>query len=135
MRTFLTVIIAIFAAISCHTASAADDLAGVKFLVEMVAGADTIDTGQTSFLISQDGTVATSIGCNRLAGKATLEGTNVQFGPLMSTRKACAPKLMEHEHLYAGALSKVRSFKIDGHLTTFLDVNGAVLVALARAAQ
>lgn len=111
---------------------AGDDLIGAKLLVEMVKGTGTIDTGQTSLVISSAGKVATTLGCNRMIGKVAVDGSNLTFGPLMSTKKACAPKLMEQEQIYARTLAEVRSFRIEGPLTYFLAGNGEVLISFAR---
>lgn len=133
MRTLVISLFGLVLLLALGPAKAADDLIGATLLVEMVTGTGTIDTGQTSLVISADGKVATTIGCNRMVGKATLDGTKLAFGPLMSTKKTCAPKLMEQEQIYANALAKVRSYTVDGPLTKFLDADGQVLIAFARA--
>lgn len=114
------------------TAAGGQALIGAKLLVEMVKGTGTLDTGQTSLMISSAGKVATTLGCNRMIGKVAVDGSNLTFGPLMSTKKACAPKLMEQEQIYARTLAEVRSYRIEGPLTYFLAGNGEVLISFAR---
>ena len=110
-------------------------LRGVTWLIEDVKEAGSIDTGQTSLLIAEDGKVATTIGCNRMAGRATVEGEKLTFGPLAATRKACAPALMRQEQIYGAALAATRSYKIEDGRLSFLDGSGTVVANFAKGAE
>jgi heat shock protein HslJ len=114
------------------SAYAADEIAGPTWLVESVTGAGTIDTGQTQLVIAADGRVSTTVGCNRIAGSAKIDGDKLSFGPLISTRKACAPALMDAEQKYMTALAAVRSFRIEGTMMTFAGEAGTALITFAR---
>ena len=46
---------------------------------------------------SADGRVVAQTGCNGVRGTATVEDSVLVTGPLMSTRMACEPVLMEQE--------------------------------------
>ena len=115
--------------------NATDGLRGVTWLVEDVKEAGLIDTGQTSLLIAAYGSVATTIGCNRMAGRATVEDDKLTFGPLAATRKACAPALMRQEQIYGAALAATRSYKIEDGRLSFLDESGTVVAKFAKGAE
>lgn len=56
-----------------------------------------------------DGGVAASAGCNRLAGAFEQTGARLRVGPLVSTRMACSPALMEQERRLAASLQVVNA--------------------------
>lgn len=45
--------------------------------------------GKAVFTIAADGTASGSLGCNRFSAKAAVDGPEVTFGPLTTTRMAC----------------------------------------------
>jgi putative lipoprotein len=105
-----------------------------KWLCESIRGHGVIDNVQTAIEIASDGKIAGSGGCNRIAGKATISGERITFGPMISTRMACAPAVMDQESRFLAALGDVRRFKVDsakGKLVLFNANNRPVLV-LAR---
>ncbi len=114
-------------------ALAGDNIRGKTWRVEMVAGAGTIDTGQTSFEISDAGRLATTIGCNRIGGPAKIDGANITLGPLMATRMACAPALMDQEARYTAALEAARSYVIENGMLKLKNEAGDVVVTFAGA--
>jgi hypothetical protein len=50
---------------------------------------------------------SSTVGCNRIAGKPTINGTQITFGPMAATRIACFPPLDQLEHQYLCALAAV----------------------------
>ena len=62
----------------------------------------------------EDGTVKGFGGCNNFSGKYTLDGEDLTFGPLMSTRKACGPATDEQEYTFQTFLAEIKRLKFDG---------------------
>ena len=56
------------------------------------------------------GTASGSSGCNRFTGAYEEVGRSVSFGPLATTRTACADEVMTAEHAYLAALESVSSW-------------------------
>jgi len=98
-----------------------DDLVGSEWIAEDIAGA-TIAAGSRSTLhfvsIAQ---VDGDTGCNRFAGPVTEEGGNLRIGPLATTRRACAPPLMDQERRYLVAIAQGVALRRDGDLLILLD--------------
>lgn len=72
-----------------------------------------------------------SAGCNSFGGNYTLDGTNLQFGPLASTMMFCSSPegAMEQEGLYLNTLSQTASFQVnDGQLELLNDAGETILV-------
>ena len=72
-----------------------------------------IDDAQTILELAPDGTVSGTGGCNRMAGKARIEGPKITFGPLAGTMMACPDALMDQESQFHEALKSVRRWQID----------------------
>ncbi|WP_316897057.1 META domain-containing protein [Pseudodesulfovibrio indicus] len=60
-----------------------------------------------------DGKVAGFGGCNNFTGTYTLEGQEIAFGPMASTRKSCGPAQDEREYTFLTFLAKVRSADLE----------------------
>jgi len=92
-------------------------LEGGPWLVEDVNGGGVIDNArlEISFDPGDQGTSRVSglSGCNRFSGTWAQTGTSVSFGPLASTRMACAPALMDLEGKFLKTLEAVRRLSFD----------------------
>lgn len=131
-KDFLLRVLAGSVVLTASYAWAGDGIKVVTWLVEMVDGAGIIDTGQTSFVLSEDGRVATTIGCNRMAGKAEVEGDTISIGPLMSTKMACAEALMKQERLYGAALESARKWAVEDGMLKLKNAEGTVVVSFGK---
>lgn len=105
-----------------------------RWLAEDIRGGGVIDRLQTVIEIAADGTITGSGGCNRIRGKATIAGEAISFGPMMSTKMACSPAVMNQEQKFLTALKDVRSWRIDPvrRKLSLLGANGAAVVVLAQ---
>ena len=72
--------------------------------------------------------VAGSGGCNLVNGGFRLDGGQLRFGPLASTRMACPPALMSFERSYVDALGRVRRWSIDKRTLLLQDATGRTLM-------
>lgn len=84
-----------------------------EWLAEDIRGRGVIDRLQTVLRIGADGRISGSGGCNRIMGKATINGSAITFGPIASTRMACVPAAMDQEQKFITALSEVRFWRVD----------------------
>ena len=79
-------------------------------------------------ILSEDGSVSGSSGCNRYTGEATFADGEMTLGPnLASTRMACEEAIMSQEDAYLRLLQQVAGYEVvDGqlHLT---DADGNLL--------
>lgn len=78
------------------------------------------------------GQAAGSAGCNRYFGTFAEDGAAVTFGPLGSTKMACAPEVMQQETTFLQLLGDVVSFAVAGDTLTLTTGAGEALV-FARA--
>ncbi|QJP13571.1 META domain-containing protein [Starkeya sp. ORNL1] len=105
-----------------------------RWLAEDIRGGGVIDYLQSVLEIAGDGRISGTGGCNRIMGKARVEGATITLGPLATTRMACSPAVMDQERKFLAALEAVRSWRIDTvrHKLVLLGAKGETLVVLAR---
>jgi heat shock protein HslJ len=109
-------------------------LAGTAWRIEDAGGTAVVSLAQTELRIGTDGRVSGNTGCNSFTGTATIEGSNVTFSPLATTRRACDAALTDQERGILGAMESVKSFSLaeDGTLA-LLGSDGLPLLRLVRA--
>ncbi len=131
MRTTTFPLLA-FAVLSAPPAFAQEDVAGTRWRIETIAGAPTLETKATEFVILPDGRVTGSAGCNRFSGAGAFAGGRVRMGPLVATRMACQGPLMEQEQRLFDALARAARYETREGVLTLRDSAGADLVRLRR---
>lgn len=105
-----------------------------RWLAEDIRGGGVIDRLQTVIEIAADGAITGSGGCNRIRGKATIAGEAISFGPMVSTKMACSPAVMNQEQKFLTALRDVRGWRVDPvrRKLSLLGANGATVVVLTQ---
>ena len=107
-------------------------LTGGEWVVQSVGGATASGERRARIGFAADGRVTGSGGCNRLMGRADINGASITFGTLATTRMACAPKVMEQERRLLDAMAATRSYRVADAVLTLHDASGAELVRLTR---
>jgi heat shock protein HslJ len=100
--------------------------------LEVVKGHSVLDKAKTELMLTEDGRVSTTVGCNRIAGKPKIDGDRITFGLMASTMMACMDPLAQLEANYVAALGATRSFHIEGSNLTFLDDAKTDLIIFSR---
>ena len=93
------------------TSSAA--LAGV-WVLEDIGGSGVIDNARATLEFREPGRVAGRGSCNQFSGPVTVKGSAMSFGPLVSTRMACAEAVMNQETRYFKALADAERYALEG---------------------
>jgi putative lipoprotein len=84
--------------------------------------------------IAPDGKVTGSGGCNRISGMVTVDGAHMSFGPIVSTKMACAPAITDHESNFLSALADTRLWRFDETRDKLIlvDARGVTVLRLVR---
>lgn len=84
--------------------------------------------------LAEDGKVAGTGGCNRIIGKAKIEGAKIDFGALGGTMMMCEPGIMKQEQKFLTALGKARSWRLEtsGKKLVLVDEAGKPVLVLKR---
>ena len=90
-----------------------------------------LDKTKTELLVAEDGSVSTTVGCNRIVGKPKIDGDRIKFGTMASTMMACPGPLAQLEANYIAALEATRSFMIVEPKLTLLN-DAKSLIAFSR---
>lgn len=96
------------------------DLAGTTWVLQELGGAMLVDV-EPSVAFGGDGTVSGSTGCNTFNGTYELDGAAVTFGPLATTKRACADPTMFVESAFLAAMAGVTGWSLDGAGNLTLD--------------
>lgn len=109
----------------------AESLVGKSWIVEDIENKGVIDNARTSVRFDSLEKVSGSGGINKFSGSCTLDGEELSFGPMRSTKMAGPPALMNQEAAFHEALRKVRAWKTDEKGTLFfLDEGGASILRM-----
>jgi heat shock protein HslJ len=85
----------------------------------------------------QSADVSGIAGCNNYSGTYQVDGKKLTFGPLATTRQACATPLgvMEQENAYLAALSQVQSYKQSAKSLEMQDEKGKTVLVFVPEGQ
>lgn len=83
-----------------------------SYVPEWIGERPLIDYSHLTLTLAEDGRAYGNAGCNHWFAPYTLDGEKLSFGPVGSTRKQCAPALMEQEKRFLKALETVQRWDI-----------------------
>jgi heat shock protein HslJ len=87
------------------------DLVGTEWILGDLPGQVLADARPT-ISFSGDGTVTGNAGCNTFSGAYTVDGSNLTFGPLASTKMACEGAKGTLETAFLGAIQATTAYEI-----------------------
>jgi putative lipoprotein len=87
---------------------------GSTWVLEDIGGSGVIDGARATLEFPEVGKVAGRGSCNRFFGSVRISGDSMTFGPLGSTRMACAEAVMNQETRYLAALAGAERYSIEG---------------------
>ncbi len=71
-------------------------------------------------------------GCNRFAGRYTFDGSSIKIGPLVSTKMACEPEVMNAEQAWFRMLASARKAEATHNTLVLKDQMGSDIARLRR---
>ena len=106
MKRVLTISLLAAGLVGCAT-SAPQLETEHSYRVEWIGERPLIDRSHLTITLGDDGRAYGNAGCNHWFASYTLEGDKLSFSAPGSTRKMCAPALMEQEARFLASLSTV----------------------------
>jgi heat shock protein HslJ len=95
-------------------------LSGGEWLLEDLGGSGVLDNVQATLTFPEEGKTAGNGSCNRFFGSAEINGQEIKFGPLASSRMACPEAVMNQEKKYLEMLQAAERFEWqDPHLLIY----------------
>lgn len=83
-----------------------------SYVLEWIGERPLMDYSHLTLTLAADGRAYGNAGCNHWFAPYTLDGDKLSFGTVGSTRKLCAPALMEQEKRFLQALTTVQRWDI-----------------------
>lgn len=117
MKTAFTLLASLGLLTGCSLLSSQPKLhTDQEYIVEWIGERPLIDRSHLTFqLDTEQQRVHGFAGCNQWFGNYRLDGNQLSISHIASTRKACAPALMEQENRYLQALPKVERWDFSEH--------------------
>lgn len=107
------------------------------WLAQDIAGAPVTGDKQVTLSLYGDGRAVGRAGCNNYTGNYKRAGTAITFGPMTSTKMACAPEIMTQEQTYLTTLAAATRAerRPDGMLVLTTDSAAQILFRRQEAAN
>ena len=101
---------------------------------QAVSTSVALEQSKPTLIIGDDGAVSGSTGCNRITGRAAVSGSPavIEFGPLATTKMACAPEVNEIEQAVLRVLNGTVQTSIDADELKLSGTDGNGLVLRAQ---
>ena len=131
-------LIALLALVGCAITSrdATTELPGTSWTLADLDGAEPVGEMPPSIAFTDEGGVTGSTGCNTFNGEVTIDGSELAFGPLATTRMACVdPAASEQEQAFLVALEAVTSYTIDSEGRLVLEGDAPLTFEVAAEAE
>jgi heat shock protein HslJ len=113
-RRLLAISLLILAGCGPITRVATMELSGTSWQLVELDGEAALADALPMLAFDDQGAVTGSTGCNTFNGQMTIDGSDVAFGPLVTTRKACLdPAANRQEQAFLAAMEGVTSYTID----------------------
>ena len=134
MRRTISVLTAILILTACATGGDLEALRAREWTLVSVEGIATLPVGASAtptMQFARDGRLGANTGCNSAGASYTTEGDRITFGPILSTKRACAdPRGNELETAVVRALEATRVYRVEGDTLTLLAEDGRTLATL-----
>lgn len=108
---------------ACRTAGPPpplEQLAGTSWRLQEMGDESIPPEVRTTLAFQRDGGITGQAGCNLYYAACRLDGEDLTVSALGSTRKICAPAVMDHESRFLAALKSARRMVIsETHLLIF----------------
>lgn len=86
-----------------------------QYIVEWIGERPLIDRSHLSISLQAEGKAGGFAGCNNWFASYQLSGSQLALEQIATTRKVCAPSLMEQEQRYLEALSQIVRWDFGEH--------------------
>jgi len=130
----ISALTAILILTACATGGDLEALRSHEWKLVSVEGIATLPEGVAAtptMQFASDGRLGANTGCNSAGASYTTDGGRLSFGPILSTKRACAdPRGNELEAAVLRALEATRGYRIDTDTLHLLAEDGRTLATL-----
>ena len=131
-------LLALLALAACAITSrdATTELPGTSWTLVELDGEEPVGEMPPSITFTDEGGVTGSTGCNTFNGEVTIEGSELSFGPLATTRMACVdPAASDQEQAFLLAMENVTGYTIDSEGRLVLEGGASLTFEVAPEAE
>jgi heat shock protein HslJ len=131
-------ILALLAMAGCAITSrdATIDLPGTSWVLVDLDGAAPVGEAAPTIAFDDQGSVTGNAGCNTFNGEVTIDGSDLTFGPLATTRLACVEDgVADQEQAFLAALQDATSYTVDNEGRLVIQDGGTLTFEVAAEGQ
>ena len=115
MKKTLIIACAATALSACTTTQKTELTSSQSFQVEWIGERPLFDSSMLTLRLTDDKQAAGLAGCNNWSANYQLNGTSFSLSDIATTRKLCAPALMEQEQRFLAHLARVQRWELSEH--------------------
>ena len=116
-------------------ATAASGLTGRTWVLATLAGKPPVSGTELTIEFTAKRRASGSAGCNRYTGTYKVSGSAIRISRMATTQRACAEPIERQETAFLNALSRARSFVVNGATLTLKSVGGQGLATFKAQTQ
>jgi len=106
------------------------DLTNQKWRPIEISGKSIAGENKAYIQFRPDGAATGHGSCNQMGASYTADKTNLRLGPMRSTRRGCAPDIMQIESAFTGALEATRLYLRNSNKLTLKNAQGVTTMRL-----
>ena len=127
-RSFVLVALVAISGCAITSREATTDLPGTAWELVELDGDEVVGDVAPTLTFGDGGGVSGTTGCNTFNGEVAIDGSELTFGPLATTRMACVDEaLSAQEQAYLVGLEAVSGYTIDDEGRLVLEGGGTTL--------
>jgi putative lipoprotein len=114
--------------------NATDGLFDIEWRLTELAGTEPVEGHVPTLILREDGKAGGDSGCNVYFASAEIDGSEISFSEIGSTKIACEQPVMDQERALFEALESTAGFDLSEDGLELLDKDGALLLRFTAAA-
>ena len=135
-RSIVPLALLVLSACAITSREATLELPGSSWTLAELNGEEPVGDIPPSITFTDADSVTGSTGCNTFNGEVTIEGTELTFGPMATTRMACTdPAASDQEQAFLVAMESVTGYTLDSEGRLVLEGDAALTFEVAPEAE
>jgi len=136
MKRSALIALLVLAGCAITSREATTELSGTSWTLVEIDGAEPVGETPPSITFTDEGSVTGTTGCNTFNGEVAIDGSELSFGPMATTRMACVdPAASEQEQAFLLAMESVTGYTIDSEGRLVLEGDAPLTFEVAAEAE
>jgi len=103
-----------------------------SWIISSIQGKPVIADSKAKLVFTEENKLSGSASCNNISTSYSSKNSTLKIAPIATTRKMCAPALMEQEAILLQSLNKVKRFQLNNGELSMFDQQGRLQLKAKR---